>query len=191
DEEHMLLVTVHHIVCDHWSMQIFRRELMILYEAFFHGHPSPLPEVPIQFIDFVCWQKNVLRQGLFRAQLAYWKRQLAGPSPKLEFQRNRRSRKPPSLRTSTRAIELNRPTLTKLKAIAGEENGTLFMVVLAILNIVLYLSTGQTDIRIGTTLANRGLKEAQDAIGHFLNAVILRTQLSPKMTFNQLLKQVR
>ncbi len=191
DEEHMLLVTVHHIVCDHWSMQIFRRELMILYEAFFHGHPSPLPEVSIQFIDFVCWQRDLLRRGLLKAQLAYWKKQLASPSPKLEFQTNRRSRKPLSLRTSTQAIEISRPTLTELKAIASGENSTLFIVLLAMLNIVLYLNTGQADIRIGTTVANRGLKEAEDVIGHLLNAVILRTQLSPEMTFKQLLKQVR
>jgi amino acid adenylation domain-containing protein len=191
DNEHVLLITVHHIVCDQWSMQVFRRELMVLYEECSQGRPPSLSEVPIQFIDFVCWQRDLLKRGLFKPQLSYWEKQLVGPAPKLEFQKNPKNKQSLSLLTSTQTIEVSQTTLMKLKALANGENSTLFMVLLSVLKIVLYLHTRQTDIRVGTTVANRSRREADEVIGYCLNAVILRTQLSPHMTFKQLLKQVR
>ena len=191
DTEHVLLLTVHHIVCDQWSMRVFRRELIVLYQAFSRGRLSPLSKVPIQFIDFVCWQRDLLKRRLLKEQLSYWKKQLAGPLPSLRFQKNHGHGKKLTFGTSNQAIEIDLTLLTELKELARIENCTLFMVLLAVLDIVLYLRTGQKDVWVGTTVTNRSRMETEDVIGNCLNAVILRAQLSPNMTFKHLLTQIK
>jgi amino acid adenylation domain-containing protein len=191
DQEHVLLVTVHHIVCDQWSMQVFRRELILLYEAFSQGLPSPLPEVSVQFVDFVCWQRNLLKRGLLKKQLSYWKKQLASPLPSLKFHKSRRRKTLITFGTSNQAMEVDENLLTGLKKLAREENCTPFMVLLAVLDIVLYLHTGQADVLVGTTVANRSRREIEGTIGNCLNAIILRAHLSREITFKQFLAQVK
>ena len=172
-------------------MQVFRRELVILYNAFSQGRPSPLPEVSIQFIDFICWQRYLLKRGFLKEQLSYWKKQLADPLPSLRFQTNQKRGQRLTFGISNQAMEMDQTMLMGLKKLARGEKCTLFMGLLAVLDIVLYRCTGQMDVRVGTTVANRSRRETEDTIGNCLNAIILRTQLSPEMTFKQLLTQVR
>jgi hypothetical protein len=192
DNEYVLLVTIHHIVCDHWSMQVFRKELLILYEAFSQGRSSPLCEVPLQFVDFISWQRELWTKGFLKPQLAYWKKQLAGPVPEMTFHKAGKGKhnKASGLATSRQPIAIRADVLTELKAMACRERVTLFMILVSVLDALLYLRTGQRDIRMGTTVANRS-RRSEDVMGNCLNAVILRTQLFPEMTFPQLLKQVR
>ncbi len=149
DEEHVLLVTVHHIVCDQWSMQVFRRELVILYNAFSQGRPSPLPKVSIQFIDFICWQRYLLKRGFLKEQLSYWKKQLADPLPSLRFQTNQKRGQRLTFGTSNQAMEMDQTMLMGLKKLARGEKCTLFMSLLAVLDIVPCRCTGQMDVRSG------------------------------------------
>ena len=189
--EHILLVTMHHIIGDQWSMGVFRSDLGTLYDAFSHGRPSPLPELPIQFADFVCWQQELLRRGYFEDQVTYWKRRFAGPSPMLEFQKCRRRKRSVSFRTSRRLFEFEPKIVAGINTLARRESSTPFIVILSALNVLLYHFTGQRDIRIGTLVANRSQKETEKLIGYFVNTVILRTRVSPKWTFQRLLKQVQ
>ena len=191
DTDSLLLITMHHMIGDHWSTQLFRRELAELYGVFAERRPSPLPDSPIQFPDYVCWEKYLLDNGLLNAQLAYWKKQLAGPVPKLEFKKNGGRRKKLSFRTTHQRIEVDESLFAGINALARKEKCTPFMVLVAALNILLHLRTGQRDIWIGTLVANRAHKEVEGAIGHFLNTVILRTRISAKMTVRQLLRRVR
>ena len=190
ETEHLLLLTMHHIISDHWSMQVLRKELVALHDAFSQGQPSPLPELAIQFGDFACWEQSTDSE-LMKAQLAYWKGQLSGSLPELEFERKPEGRKEISFRTSRDAIELDENLFLGVKSLARNENCTPFMVLLAALSMVLFLYTGQTDIRIGTLMANRRRRVTELTIGHFVNTVILRIGLSPHMTFRQLLTHVR
>jgi amino acid adenylation domain-containing protein len=188
DNDYLLLVTVHHIISDHWSMQVFRTELAALYEAFCQGKPSPLRNLPIQFCDFASWERGSGNIEFMQAQLASWKRQLAGPLRNLEFKRGSRGF---SYRTASIPIEIHDKLFARIRDLNRKENSTSFMVLLSALNIVLHDYTGQQDIRIGTLVANRSRRETEGLIGHFINTVILRTQLSPNMTYKELLRDVR
>ncbi len=191
DNEYLLLVTMHHIISDHWSMRIFRREVLALYEAFSQGRSSPLPEPAIQFADYASWERRLLNEGLLNTQLTFWKKQLAGSAPQLEFHKSRKPRKESNFCMARQQLELDETLFTGIKAFAGRENFTPFMVLVAALNILLYRYTGQRDIRIGALVANRGRRETEGTIGHFVNTVILRTCLAPEATVEQLLTQVR
>jgi amino acid adenylation domain-containing protein len=191
DEEHILLVTVHHIICDNWSLQVFRQELAVLYEEYSHGRPTPLPEVSMQFIDFVCWQREALRRGFFREQLAYWKKHLSGRVPMLEFQKHGKRQRRLSFRTATRPIEIDAAILRRLRTFASQEHSTSFIFLLAVLDLILYRYTRKQDIWVGTTVANRNQKGSENVIGNCLNVVILRAQIFPELTFTQFLQRVR
>jgi amino acid adenylation domain-containing protein len=191
DHEHLLLVTTHHIISDHWSMRIFRGELLALYEAFSHGWSSPLPEPAIQFADYTSWERRLLDGGLLNTQLTFWKEQLAGFPPQLEFQKGGKPRKEANFRMARQRLELDEALFTGIKGFARRENSTPFMVLVAALNILLYRYTGQRDICIGALVANRGRRETEGTIGHFVNTVTLCTHLAPEMTVKQLLTQVQ
>jgi hypothetical protein len=191
DNEHFLLITMHHIICDQWSMRLFRSDLSALYESFSHGRPPLLPEVPIQFADFAWWERHSMESEFMQAQLAYWTRQLVEPFSTLEFEKESRPKKPLSFRSSRRSVELEETLFSDIKAFARKENCTPFMVLIAAFSLVLFNFLGQTDIRIGTLVANRRRKQTQFTIGHFVNTVVLRIRVQPVMSFGQLLRQVR
>ena len=191
NDGYLLLLTVHHIISDRWSTGIFRRELTTFYRNFCEGKPSLLPEPPIQLADFAYWERSLLDNGLLNKQLAYWKKQLANPPPPLKFQGKNNTCSEIGIRSSRYPIHIEESLFKAIKAFAQKENCTPFMVVLTALNMVLYLYTGQEDIRIGTLAANRGLRETETAIGHFLNTVVLRTRVAPNVTVKELLAQVR
>ena len=186
----VFLLTLHHIVSDGSSLLIFFRELTTIYRAFSKGETSPLPELPIQYGDYAAWQRESLG-GEVEHQLAYWKRNLAGELPILEFPTDR-----PRPTVQTHAgdrVALTLPaTLTRsLLALSQRAGSTLFITLAAALKILLHRYTGQEDIIIGSPIANRPQRETEQLIGFFLNNLALRTDLGGDPTFRELLARVR
>lgn len=190
-DEHLLLVTMHHIIADQWSMQLFRRELAVLYGAISRGLAPSLPDLAIQFVDFVSWEQNAIKTEYMKAQLAYWETQLAGSLPRLVFKREGGRHKRMSFKTSSLPMELDEGLYGAVKVFGGKEGSTPFMVLLAALNITLHLYTAERDIRIGTLVANRAGSGTERIIGHLINTVILRQRLSRRLTLREILAQTR
>jgi amino acid adenylation domain-containing protein len=189
-EQHVLLVTMHHLITDQWSMGVFRNELAALYGAFSQDRPAPLPELVIQFADFARWQGESLKQGQFERQLSYWKTQLDGLGPPSDFRRSKPKRHP-RYHSSRRPVEIGAELFSRVKLLAREQNCTPFMIFITALNALLHRYTGQEDIRIGTLAANRGLPGTGELIGYFVNALVLRTRVKGEMTFTELIRAVR
>ncbi len=189
-EEHILLLTIHHINWDGWSVGILIRELGILYQAFRSGKPSPLPKLPIQYADYTIWQQKFLQGKVLEKLLEYWKQQLHN-CPVLTLPTdNPRS----NIHTSNGATEsfiIPKHLTQKLKQISQKENATLFMTLLSAFKILLYRYTQQEDIVVGSPIANRNQKSTEELIGCFINALALRTDLSGNITFKKLLNRVR
>lgn len=185
---HILLVTLHHIISDQGSMAVFRRELAALYDAFSRGRPSPLPELAVQYKDFVRWQRMLLEGSMLQRQISYWKERLAPPPRALALGRGR---KPASYHSTRRPFECDDGLFGRIKAFARAQSCTPFMVFLAALNILLHRYTGATDIRIGTLVANRGQPGTEGLIGYFVNALVLRTRIAPAMTSDEIIRHVR
>jgi NRPS condensation-like uncharacterized protein len=191
DKENLLLITVHHIVADHWSMQVFRSELIKLYAAFSQGRSSPLPEPVIQFADYAVWERRLLNDRLFDDQLLHWTNELAKASSTPGNQLRRTDSSRSSFLFSRHSIEIPKPIAERLRLFAKQEKSTVFHLLLTALIATLYVATGERNIRIGTLVANRGRPETKNVIGHFLNTVILVTQVSPHFTLHQLLAHIR
>ncbi|MEA5601254.1 non-ribosomal peptide synthetase [Nostoc sp. UHCC 0252] len=190
NQSHLLLLVIHHIVCDGWSMQIFRRELFTLYTAFCAGEPSPLPELSLQYADFAHWQRQYLQGEVLQKQLNYWQKQLAGIPPLLELPTQPR----PSTQTYRGRSEfgvLNQDLTQKLKRLSQESGTTLFMTLLAAFVLLLSRYSGQEDIVVGSAIANRTLRQIEPLIGFFVNTLALRTNLQGNPTFLELLERVK
>jgi len=191
-EEHsLLLVTLHHMIADHWSMQLFCHELKLFYEAFTQGQSCSLGPLPMQFADFAYLERESLKTDFFQRQLAYWKNKLAEPLPMIEFNAEGKRRKRRSFRASRQPLELSEALFQGIKTLARKEQCTPFMVIVAAVNMAIYLYTGQPDIRIGTLAANRRRWESENTFGHFINTIIIRALLSPSMTCRQYLAEVK
>jgi len=191
EEEHALLLNLHHIVADGWSMGIFTRELRVLYQAFLRGESSPLPELPIQFADFAVWQREQMQRENFQAQLAYWKQQLSGALPVLQLPTDRPRPQVQSFRGRHQAIKLSKSLTGALRTLAQREEVTLFITLLAAFKVLLYRYSEQDEIVVGSTFANRNQRELQGSIGFFVNTLPLRTKLSGDLSFRDLLRRVR
>ena len=191
EARHILLVTTHHMISDQGSMGVFRRELAALYDAFSQGLPSPLPELSIQFADFAHWQRQLLKKGFFQKQISYWLEQLGTPAEPLDLRRGGKNKKAVRFHSSRRPIEINDRLFGSVKAFAREQDCTPFMVFVAALNILVHRHTGASDIRIGTLVANRGQPGIEGLIGYFVNALVLRADIQPRMTFADVISQVR
>ncbi len=197
DAEHLLIVTVHRLVCDGWSVGVFLQELTKLYEAFCNGQPSPLPDLPIQYADFVHWQQQWL-QGVganggspLQTQLNYWKQQL-GSSPLLLQLPTDRPRPPvPTYQGASQCLIIPKSLTNALKQLSQQHNVTLFVTLLAAFKILLYYYTGQSDIIVGTQEANRQQVETKGLIGCFINTLPIRTYLGGNPSLRELLSQVR
>jgi amino acid adenylation domain-containing protein/non-ribosomal peptide synthase protein (TIGR01720 family) len=190
-EEHRLLTAMHHIVADGWSMGLLLRETAELYRARLCGVPAALPELPCQYADFAHWQRELLRDERLAAELAYWRRRLAGAPPVLVLPPDRPRPAVPSHRGARRARLLPETLRQELQAIARREGVTLFMVLLAAFQVVVRHQTGCEDVVLGTDVANRNRAETEGLIGFFVNQVVLRTDLSGDPSFAQLLARVR
>jgi amino acid adenylation domain-containing protein len=191
DTEHVLLLTMHHIISDGWSLGVLGRELTALYAAFSAGQSSPLVELGIQYADFAVWQREWLRGEVLEKQLGYWREQLGGELPVLELPTDRPRPARQSYRGAVEGLDLSEEVSRRLKEISREAGTTLFMTLLAIFNVLLWRYSRQDEIIIGTPIANRNRAETEELIGFFVNTLVLRTKLSGEMSFRELLEQVR
>ena len=189
-EDHVVLVTMHHIVSDGWSIGVLVREIGALYAAFANDLPSPLPNLPVQYADFAVWQRGWLKGDVLQTQLDYWERQLAGV-PVLELPTDRPRPAVMSQRGGWQAIELPRSMLTDLRKVGGADGATLFMTLLSAFQTLLHRYSGQNDIAVGTPIAGRTRTEIEDLVGFFVNTLILRGNLSGDPTFRLVLQRVR
>src|SRR5688572_18734500 len=191
EEESVLLLTMHHVVSDGWSMDILIREITALYDAFSKGQPSPLSALPIQYADFAVWQRSWLQGEVLFRQMAYWKDQLAGLPPSLDLPTDHPR---PALQTFRGAIVssmLPRALAEKIKALCQREGVTVYMLLLAAFQVLLFRYTGQSDIAVGSPIANRNRKDTEGLIGFFINTLVMRTDLSGDPSFQEVLKRVR
>jgi acyl carrier protein len=190
-EEQALLLTVHHIAADGWALEILFGELAALYEAFGADRPSPLPGLRVQYADFALWQRKWVQAGALRDQLAYWRGQLGLPLPTLDLPFARPRPAAVAYRGRKTSRLLGREVVDDLWALGRREGLTLFMILLAAFVTLLYRVTGQKDIVVGTSVANRTRLEVEGLIGCFVNTLPLRTDLSGNPTFRDLLDRVR
>ncbi|HEX8116078.1 MAG TPA: amino acid adenylation domain-containing protein, partial [Pyrinomonadaceae bacterium] len=191
DAEHVAMLTMHHIISDGWSMGVLVREVGALYEAFTQGRPSPLPELEIQYADFARWQQRWLSGATLERQLTYWKGQLAGAPAVLELPTDRPRGALQTHRGASHSFALTGETVRGLKELSRREGVTVFMTLLATWQVLLSRYSGQTDVSVGTPIANRNRAEIEGLIGFFVNTVVLRTDLSGEPSFTQLLRRVR
>ncbi|MGY2990309.1 amino acid adenylation domain-containing protein [Bradyrhizobium sp. USDA 4508] len=186
-----LMLVMHHIVSDGWSMSVLNRELTTIYMAFLRRSPSPLPELTVQYPDFAVWQAEWFRGELLQKQLGYWRKQLSGLRSVLNLPTDRRR---PSVQTSNgsvRTFTLDQKLCEALKTLGNASRASLFMTLLAALKVLLHRLSGETDIAVGSPIANRTRSELEGLIGFFVNTLVLRTDLSGDPTFVELVVRER
>jgi amino acid adenylation domain-containing protein len=189
--EHLLVLTLHHIVCDGWSSQILAREFVALYEAFDAGLPSPLPPLPIQYADYAVWQRGWLKGPVIEERLAYWKEQLKGKLPVLDLPSDRPRQVIQSDRGARFPFSVSRDLVDRLHTLSRTQGATLFMTLLAAFQVLLMRYSGLDDFCLGTPVANRPKRETETLIGFFANTLVLRANLSGNPTFTDLLARVQ
>ncbi|CAG0937717.1 nonribosomal peptide synthetase DhbF [Thermoflexales bacterium] len=191
EQEHVLLVVMHHIISDGWSIGIFVREMLALYAAFRADQSASLPELPIQYADYALWQRQWLSGEMLEQQMAYWKQQFSGELPVLQLPTDHPRPPVQTFRGAKQAFAIPAQVVTGLHAVGRNSDATLFMTLLAAFQTLLYRYTGQTDLIIGTPIANRPREETEGLIGFFVNTLALRVKLDNNPTFSDLLRQVR
>ncbi|WP_366934966.1 non-ribosomal peptide synthase/polyketide synthase [Pyxidicoccus fallax] len=191
EQDHVLVLVIHHIISDAWSMGILVRELTSLYLAFMVGRPSPLPELPVQYSDYVRWQRGWLTGEVLEGQLSYWRKQLGSAPVALELPTDRPRPAMQSFRGATLPVDLSRPVSDAVRALCAREGATPFMALLAGFQLLLSRYSGQDDVVVGSTIAGRNRAEYEGLIGFFVNTLALRTRLTPGLTFRQLLARVK
>jgi amino acid adenylation domain-containing protein len=189
--EQVLLLGMHHIVSDGWSMGVLVREITALYAAAVAGSPPPLPELPIQYADYAVWQRQRLQGEVLEAQLAYWRRRLAGVPGVLELPADRPRPAVPTYRGGRLEAVLDAGLTRELSLLARRHEASLFMVLLAGFQALLGRLTGQDDLAVGSPVANRHRTEVEPLIGFFVNTLVLRGELGGDPTFGELVERVR
>ncbi|GCE60718.1 non-ribosomal peptide synthetase [Microcystis aeruginosa] len=188
---HILLLVIHHIIFDGWSVALFHQELSTLYSSFRLNQPASLPKLALQYADFAHWQRQWLQGEILETQLNYWRQQLKNAPPLLEFPIDKPR---PSVQTyegSSQSIHLSLTLTQQLKGLSQTSGTTLFMTLLTAFTVLLYRYSGQEDIVIGTAIANRNRQELEPLMGFFVNTLALRTNLQSHLTFLELLQQVK
>ncbi|HKG23082.1 MAG TPA: condensation domain-containing protein, partial [Blastocatellia bacterium] len=189
--EHVLLLSMHHVVADAWSIGVLVRELTALYEAFSTGKPSPLPELPIQYADFAVWQREWLKGEVLDEQVSYWKERIGSTPLPLELPTDRRRPAFHSSKGETQTLVLSPDTCEALSRRCQQMQVTQFVWLLATLNVLLFRYTGQEDILVGTPMACRNRREIEGLIGFFVNTLVMRTELSGNPSFSDVVARVR
>ena len=189
--DHVLLVTTHHIVFDGWSRRNLVSELAVLYDAFCAGHPSPLPDLPLQYADYAVWQRNHLQGQNLDNLLNYWKQQLAGAPTTLDLPTDRPRPAAQSFRGAAKSFAFPRTLSDEVANASRRFGATPFMTLLAVFQVLLARYSGQNDIVIGAPIANRNRAEIEGLIGFFANTLALRTSLAGDPTFRDLLERVK
>lgn len=188
--DHLLLLTLHHIVCDGWSVGILARELRTLYKSFLVNHASPLPDLPVQYIDFALWQRNWLSDEFLETQMEYWLKQLSGLTAlrlSTDFQRPPE----PSFNGDFHRVEIAANLARQLRNLAKQSGVTLYMLLLAAFQVLLHRYTNQSDIVVGSPIANRTHPEIESLIGFFVNTLVMRTDVSGDPSFRTVIQRVR
>ncbi|HEX9935823.1 MAG TPA: amino acid adenylation domain-containing protein, partial [Longimicrobium sp.] len=191
EEDHVLLLSMHHIVSDGWSMGVLFRELSALYEAYRDGRESPLAEPPVQYADYAVWQREQLAGEALDRQLAYWRERLAGAPELLELPTDHPRPAEQTFRGAHERIELPGELLRRLRALARSEGATLYMVLLGAFQVLLSKYSGSDDIVVGSPIAGRTRKEVEELIGFFVNTLVLRTELGGDPSFREILGRAR
>ena len=190
ERHHVVLFTLHHIVSDGWSQALIIEELGALYAAQLEGHKPEMKELPIQYSDYAAWQREWLKGEVLEKQLKYWRKHLSGMSGVLELPTQYPRPAVQSYRGAHYRRSLDADLTEKLRELASGENVTLYMLLLAALDVLLWGYSGQTDIAVGSPIANRTRKETEKLIGFFVNTLVLRVELDAQESFSQLLKRV-
>ncbi len=189
--ESILVINLHHLVGDGWSIKVLVQELSTIYQAFCAGKSSQLPQLAVQYTDFVYWQRNWLQGEVIEKYLAYWKQQLGGNLPVLQLPTDRPRPPIQTFRGAQQKFVLSTTLTESIKQLSQQEGATLFMTLLAAFQTLLYRYTGQEDILVGSPIANRNRAELDQLIGCFVNTLVLRTNLEGNPTFTELLGRVR
>ncbi len=190
-DAHVLVFNLHHTITDGWSWGVLTRDLSALYNAFCHGQSSPLPPLALQYADFAHWQRQWLTADILAGQIEYWKRALAELPPLLELPNDRPRPSVQSYRGAHQMLQITREVTDQMMVLSQKSGATLFMALLAGFDVLLRRYSGQTDIPVGTPVANRTRPELEPLIGFFVNNLVLRADLSSDPTFTALLEQVR
>jgi len=190
-EEHVVVVVMHHIISDAWSMGVLIRELGALYRAFVLGEGSLLPQLPVQYADYALWQRDWLKDEILQRQVAYWKKQMSDAPAALELAVDRARPAMQSFRGAARGLALSLELTRALSALARAEGATLFMVLLAAFAMVLSRWSGQRDVVVGTPIAGRTHRQTEGLIGLFVNMLALRTDLSADPSFRALVGRAK
>ena len=189
--EHVLLFTIHHLISDGWSIDLFFRELKTLYEAFSAGSPSPLPELQIQYGDYSNWQRDNWASSVLDRQVGYWREQLSGAPPALELLTDEPRQSVSSSDGARHTFWITANQTQQLRELAQSQGLSLFMLLLATFKLLLYRYSAQADICVGVPAAQRSPKELEDLIGFLVNTLVIRTQIQSDWTFRQLLENTR
>jgi amino acid adenylation domain-containing protein/non-ribosomal peptide synthase protein (TIGR01720 family) len=191
DSNHVLLVTMHHIISDAWSIGVLIQEMGSLYEAFLADEPSPLAELPVQYADFACWQNEWLQGEVLQEQLSYWKQRLSGSPPVIDLPLDHPRHATQRHRGGIKSLVVSESLTSAIKELSRREGATLFMTLLAAFKTLLCRYTRQRDILVGTPIAGRNRVETEALIGLFVNMLVLRSDLSSDPSFVELLSQLR
>ena len=190
ENDHIVLMTIHHIICDGWALTILVRDVSILYEALSNGNASPLPDLTMQYVDYAVWQRQYLQGEVLQSNLAYWKRQLAGaPTCQVPTDRPR-----PSIQTYNGArlpVTLSESLTEAIEDLSQRQSSTLFVTLMAGFQLLLHRYSGQNDIVVGTPVAGRDRDELEELIGFFANTLVLRSDVSGNPSFVEQLRRVR
>ena len=190
DDQHLLVMNMHHSISDAWSMGVIARELVALYNAYTSGVQPQLPEPQLQYSDFAVWQREWFQGNILETQMAYWRKQLADV-PVLELPTNHPRPAVQTYRGAHQMITLPDSLLRSLQTLSQQEGVTPFMALLAAFQVLLYRYTGQADTAIGVPIANRRWLSAEDLVGTFVNTLVMRTNLSGAPTFREVLQRVK
>src|ERR1041384_7433244 len=195
EEEHIASLTMHHIISDGWSLGVLTRELAAFYNAEVEQNSGSelhgaLPPLPLQYADYALWQREWLSDGALETQLNYWRDQLAG-APVLELPSEQPRAVMPSIRGAQEVCRVSEEWTEQLRALALREGATLFMVLLAVFEVLLARYSGQRDLVVGTPIANRNWYETEELIGFFVNMLALRVKLRGQESFRELVREVR
>jgi amino acid adenylation domain-containing protein len=191
EDEHVLLLTMHHIISDGWSTGVLLREMASLYEAFSNDQPSPLPALPIQYADFAQWQREWLQGDVLDAQMAFWRKQLANIPSSMALPTDYSRQNFQGYRGASQFRQFSDQTYEDLKTLSRKEGVTFFVTLLTAFNVLLHKYTRQNDLVVGSPVAGRNLIESEGLIGFFANTLLLRSDLSGNPTFRELLERVR
>jgi amino acid adenylation domain-containing protein len=191
ERDHALGLTLHHVVCDDWSLKLLMQEWSTLYEAYGNGENSPLPEPQLQYGDYALKQRQRMQGKQIRQQIEYWKEQLEGMPGVLDLPTDKKRPAQQSFRGGTVQRHLRADLRARLNALAKQEKASLFMTMLAAFQVLLMRYSSQKDFGVGTVVANRNQREMEELIGFFLNTLVLRASLGREPTFREALQRVR